>query len=253
MRVRDYFKTIAKSLNPNSYKKLVEDPLRQGFNYFLFLIILCTIIFFVLFVPHVLNLSNTLGNNLDKFEEFNIDINMKLKDPFYLSTKPEVLLDLNKTNLTGEQILINDREIVYKEYVFFGEKRIVYDELTDIKATEKTLKDILPVLGILILPSIIVWVFVFFSIKFLIYIFIAAFIALLISKGKHRYGKLMKVGLYASTLSIILELALLPVYRISWWITLAIFIIYFWIGAWITMDTELGRKKKKDGKPDFRP
>jgi hypothetical protein len=243
---------IWKSLNPNSYKTFVKYPFRQGFDYFFFLMLICIVVFFVLLLPQIADLSNNLGSKLDHFETFSVKVDTELKEPFYLMKSPKVLVDFNKTNLTNEQMLINDNEIIYKKYFFFGERRIGIHNFENVLENKEAMQNLLPLLFVLILPSILAWIFIFFAIKYFLLILVAAFIAFIAAKERINFSRFVKIGFYAATLSLILEVALLPLFRISWWITLGIFIAYYALGVWITEELEFS-SKHKGGKPDFRP
>ena len=253
MKVRDYFITIAKTFHPNSYKQFVKAPLKDAFKYFWFLMIISMIVFLILLVPKVFNLSNSLGSKLDNFDTLELDVEMELNDPFYMFYKPKVLFNFNNSNMTDEQVLITQESISYKPFFFFGKRQVVFDDYHDLLANKDDVRELLPMVGLFILPSILFWVFIFYAAKFLLTILLASLIALLIMRKKHKFNYILKIGLYASTFMLILELALLPYYKLSLWIPTVVFLIYFVLGVWLTSDKEFVSKKKKGDKPDFRP
>lgn len=247
MNFRHYFKTLLSSFNPNSYKTLASRSLADSFNYFFFVLIFSIALMVVLFIPYSLSFSDNLHKNFESIETFVIDINLSTARPVIITDYPRVILDTQKENLSGELVLISKNSIQYNKYYFFGKEEVSLDELKDLKQHQKKAETIMVSILVFMVPAIAVFAFLLFAIKNLVLVFAVSFIGFIVFKltSYHvKFFSLIKAAIYASTIMIIPEIALLLFYP-AFIITTPLFIILFILASWSIAQKRFSIKRKK--------
>ena len=104
MDLKNYFYTIFRSLNPESYSELTGHSLGRAVKYFFFITILTSIIMFLLFIPAFMGVSASLHEKAQNFEYLDANFSIKLKEPFVLTEDPLVRVS-DAGNLSDEKFL----------------------------------------------------------------------------------------------------------------------------------------------------
>jgi hypothetical protein len=230
MALKELFYTIFKSLNPESYDELTSRPLSDSIKYFFFITFVSLLIMFFLLIPAFYSFPGYWNDKISNFDELNVNFSFQLKQPFYLLDDPAIKVEQSGSNLTDARMLITEDGIFYKSLIFFGNKKVIPLSDTYNLAGER------PNVSRLIffmLPSLLFWSMVFFTIYFIAIIIISILLSGIISRAlgsRVHPSKVVKIGLYASTILVLLQLLLIPFLR-----TLFIPIIAYWILLLIIM------------------
>lgn len=228
MAFKELFYTIFKSLNPESYDELTHRQLSDSIKYFFFITFLSSLLAFILLLPALYSMPGYWNDKVSNFEELNINFSFQLKDSFYLLDDPAIRVEQTGSNLTGARVLITEDGIFYKSFIFFGQKKVIplHDSYNLAEQQPKFSR-----LVFFIIPAIIFWAMVFFTLYFLVVVLISVLLSSIIlwSLGSRiRFITVLKIGLYASTILVLLQLLLLPFLRtvfiplIAYWLLLLI-------------------------------
>jgi hypothetical protein len=213
---------------------------------------------FLLLVPYFYYTGTHISEGVAHFDNFTVSSDFKLKESFNLLSDPVIRFDPENSNMTNELVLITPDTISYKRYLVFGAIReIPLTGGVDVASSERART--LISLGILfILPALFFWA-VIFSIVYFGVIILITYILILIMAGLFRIEstllKLIKLCIFASTPFILLQLVLMPFFRIfvlplaAYWI-LVFIVIFLWHddkvkgrgGGYVTF----GHSEKKD-------
>ncbi|MFH1401203.1 MAG: DUF1189 family protein [Nanoarchaeota archaeon] len=246
----DFWKTILKTLYPDAYPGLLELPLRLAIGYFFRVLLLGVFIMLVVAVPVIFLSGATLQSHLASFDEFSVDANVSASRPIVLLDHPSIVIALDK-NMSDERVLINKEGIFYKKFGFFGVDAFRFDTLKDVPASASDLSRVLVALAFLLLPSLVVFVFSWFTVKYVATVVVLALLAwVLVRLFKYRLPlvSLLKVGLYATTFVILLEVAIFPLWRLSWW-PILVYVLFFVLVVALNAEPK-GHAKPKKAKRD---
>ena len=169
------------------------------------------------------------------FNSFNVSSSFQLKDSFNVLSDPVIRFEGAEKNVTNELVLITPAGVFYKKYLVFGSQKEI--PLSSVNVVDSAKAKILLGLGIFfILPSLFFWSIIF-SIVYFSVIILITYILLLLITGLFRMGiglgKLLKTSIYASTIFIMIQLLLMPFFRmfllplLVYWILLII-ILFLW-------------------------
>lgn len=233
MAFKELFYTIFKSLNPESYDELTHRQLSDSIKYFFFITFLSLMLAFILLLPALYSMPGYWNDKVSNFEELNINFSFQLKDSFYLLDDPAIRVEQTGSNLTGARVLITEDGIFYKSFIFFGQKKVIpLHDAYDLAGQQPTFSKLL----FFIIPAIIFWAMVFFTLYFIVVVLISVLLANIIAwslGSRIRFSTVLKIGLYASTILVLLQLLLLPFLRtvfiplIAYWLLLLIILFLF--------------------------
>jgi hypothetical protein len=252
MNLRYAFTTLFSTFNPNAYKELVSRKLGLAFSYFFFALTLSVIAMLILFIPFTLSFAQTLPKTFANVQVFTITTNVSMNDSITLFKSPEVIVDLNKTQPGQESVLITKQYLFYKPFLLFGEKNISLQEFSDLKKHETKAVTLMVSIFIFLIPAIVVFVFLFFTIKNLLLALIVSFFAYIIYKLAHydiSFVSLFKAALYASTFLVIGEIILLFFYP-QFLISTIVFVFIFILASWGMATKHFAIKQKKKPEPE---
>ncbi|MGV8141200.1 MAG: hypothetical protein ACP5NW_02025 [Candidatus Woesearchaeota archaeon] len=236
MNFKPHFYTLIKSLNPYNYQELSEQKFSSAVKYFSFVVFFSVVIMFLLLIPYFYYTGANISKSVAHFDNFTVSSDFELKESFNLLSDPVVKFDSEGSNMTNELVLITPDMISYKRYLIFGAPReIPFGEGIDVASSERARA--LISLGILfILPALFFWA-VIFSLVYFSVIILITYILILIMAGLFRIestlSKLFKLCIFASTPFIMLQLILMPFFRIfmlplaAYWI-LVFVVIFVW-------------------------
>lgn len=236
MDLKSKFYTIFKALNPYNYQELTEHKFSQVLKYYLFIIIFSLCIMFLLFIPFLFYASTYISSSISHFDTLNVSSKFQLKDSFNILSDPVIRFEADNKNVTNELVLITPESISYKRYFVFGSQREI--PLTHgVDVADSSRAKMLISLGIFfIFPSLFFWSIVFSIFYFSIIVLITyIFVLLIVGLFRLNVGlfKLLKSCIYASTIFIMLQLILMPFFRlfliplVAYWILIVI-ILFLW-------------------------
>ena len=253
MNIKEFLFIIFKSLNPDSLKQLIEGKLKNSIVYFSFLILFGLILASLLFLPQLVSFPNAMEEKFSKFDYFNISINQKMNSPLILTEEPlpKIVIDTTQErNRTDEDLLITETSMIRKS--LFGEEKTEVESFSNILYNKDKIRKFVIYTAIIMIPSLFVLGYLFYFIKFVLIILASWAIALLILKlTKHKFKplKIFKIGLYSSSVMVLLEIITSPFIRLRL-IPLLIYLGLFGIAVWMNVEKDLFIKHKK--KVDFK-
>ena len=222
----EFIKTIGKSMYPHSLRKLGERKLGEAVSYLLSLVFVSFIIMSIFALPTLIGIGGYVNDQFSKVEELSIDINFKTTEPIIITERnPQIAIDT-----TGTIAEVNDtRALVTNEailYTFFGRTRSInLTQFKDVKANKDEVTKNLLWLLLLILPSVIIGLYVIYLLKYIILILLVTWIVYGICRIfnlKLKFKRLLTMGIYASTIMVILEIIAIPFGLSEVWIPLRI-------------------------------
>lgn len=233
MALKDLFYTIFQSLNPESYSELSDRPLSDSIKYFFFVTFVSLLLMLVLFIPTLYSLPGYWNDKINNFEKLDINFSFQLKQPFYLLEDPAIRVEQSGSNLTNTLVLMTEDGIFYKSMILFGNKKVIpLNEAYDLAEEHPDMSRLI----FFLLPSLVFWSMVFFVIYFIAIIAASIILSGIIawSLGSRLHpSKIVRIGIYASTIMILLQLLLMPFFRvvfiplIAYWILLVIVLFLF--------------------------
>jgi hypothetical protein len=263
MRLNEFFFLLVKSLNPGDYKMLITRKKREAMQFFLMLLFFSVILGLIFSIPKFVAIPNNIESILIKFERFNITgIDIKAKEPITLLKFPKTVLDLTgtKTNITDEMIFITNSDIFWKKFQpSLFDWRLFTTEEKPISSYSNVLDNINTIKGgaywllfFLLLPSIFLGAYLFNFIKYVILIGLVTFIGYAIAKLKRKKVKLFEVlrtAVFASTIMIVPEIVLSPLFNFSIYFSLfplVLYLIMFLLAMLVIEEKNLSFKNQND-------
>jgi hypothetical protein len=236
MDLKTNFYKIFRALNPYNYQELSEGKLSAAFSYFIFIIMFCVMIMFVLFTPVWYNAGTYIDSGIGHFDTLNVSTQFHLKDSFDLLSSPQIRFDNSGKNLTTESVLITPDKILYKHYLFVGSERsIPMFSSVDVTTSERT-KGLLGLGLMFILPALFFWAAILSIIYFGLVMLLTYIIVMIVTASLKIAAsslQLLKLCVYSTTIFVMLQLLLLPFVRMFWtplivyWIFVAV-VVMLW-------------------------
>lgn len=198
-----FLKTFALCIYPDAYKKFSERKIREGLTYF-FAVLGISFIISLFAIGIVLNdLGSNIEEEKEKLEnltvEFELEEDIKFKD-FRIA---------EEGNFTNESILITKEAIYYEHWsclfmpFCFDEKEKI--ELEDFDSYSESLVSILKFVFIALFIPVVLFYTIYNGLLALLLILIVGLIGKLITRNlKISSGQIFLVGVYASTIPLIL-------------------------------------------------
>jgi hypothetical protein len=250
--LRNHLTTIKESFFPKHYKELISQPLHQAIKYFFVALTLGLIIMFLFLIPLGIMYINSIESKTNNLSQFVINISVQQKDPVVFTQKPLIVLDLSKENKTDEHVLINEHTIIYDKFFIFGQNEIQFRDYANLLQNMTSLKRILYIVFIALLPSLFFVLFIYFTIKYLAIALIASILGYFIvsiSKQEIKYLAALKIALYATTLLILLDIVILPFYFFILLPVIA-YAIFYGICIWLVSEKNFKLKTKESKKDE---
>ena len=236
MTPKEYFYTIFKSLNPESYSELVGKSMGDAIKYFFFITTFSILMMFILFIPGIINFQSSMESKFSNFDSMTVNYSFQLKQPFNLLDDPLIKVADDNYSMSNERVLITDEAIFYKQFLFFG-KPVEFPVEKDFDIAKSVIaKSNLNKFLVFLLPSLFFWTFIFSFTYFFCVIIFTYMIALVASYALRleiNWASLMKCTIYAATVMISVQLMLMPFVRIffiplaAYWILLVLILLLF--------------------------
>lgn len=249
MNFKPLFYTLFKSLNPYNYKELIENKFSKILTYYTFIIFFTILLTFILLIPAIYSTNEYISRGTSHFDSIILRSDVSLKDSFNVLNTPLIRFENNTNNITDEFLLITPETISYKSYLFFGhQKDITLKQDIDLASNERAKKAI-GLIFFFMLPSLLFWSIIFSMVYFTIIIFLTLIVMLMISgilRINIGFLRLLKICVYSSTVLILLQLLLIPFFRI-FALPLAIYWILILVILFVLRDNlEHNKNNKSD-------
>ncbi len=281
---KDFFKTIAKCLDPDSYNKFSRKSMPHALTYLLGVVALATLLLGVLMIPTLVNMPETITDTLSQFDVLSLTLEFSTKEPIHLDFEPilstTVAIDTSKaTNLSDDQtdtVLVDAetitvrkqsahcmlRSFVSKVTVFgfgFAIPEDCYEQYTitdtDLLNEKETVSKLVWLWILYSLPLLYLWLIVKLYVGYVALALAMVLLTGLVLKGLHSkvgYIQNIKLALYALTIPMIVDIASTPfdtqLYGIHWFIGLGYYILSLYLSGGDDEKGESEMKKVAGGK-----
>lgn len=247
MNFKPLFYTLFKSLNPYNYKELIENKFSQIIKYCFFILFFAIFLTFILLIPAIYSTNEYISQGTSHFDNIILRSDVSVKDSFNILNTPLIRFENNTNNITDEFLLITPETISYKSYLFFGsQKDITLKQDVDLASNERAKKAI-GLIFFFMLPSLLFWSIIFSMIYFTIIIFLTLIVMLMISgilRINIGISRLLKVCMYSSTVLILLQLLLMPFFKV-FALPLAIYWILILVVLFVLRDNFEDNKNRR--------
>ncbi|MFC1753315.1 hypothetical protein ACFL96_07980 [Thermoproteota archaeon] len=258
---KNFLKTVLLAFHPGRYDEISERRTKDSFKYFFSFMFVAFILLIILSIPLMLMGPGYIDKQLSKFDKLDIKIETEMNDELHLTeSNPKLLIDTrvtdyNFTRNPEERYIITDKHFYYKNpfnpfakeynHVLIGDYKNVLDQTG-------WYSNILVWLFVLMIPSILVLAYIIYAIKYLLLILIASAAGIIIArllKFNISFARLFKVGIYAITPAVLLELIGFMLNFSQYQLHHALFLLLFILGAIKSGNIEELHEKRK--KPKF--
>ncbi len=241
MRFSEFMFLFVKSLNPGDYRMLVTRKKRDTIGYFLALLLFAVIVSFFFSIPKIMQMPDKIDSMVSKFDRFNITgIDAQTNEKIIIAKSPKIVLDLsgNETNVTDEYLLITKSDVYTKkfrpnlfEWKLFETENTKITEYGDVTVSFSKIKGrTYLLLYLLLLPSILLFTYVFNFIKYSLIIGAFTFAGFAIARIKGKKIKITaawRAAVYSSTLMIMVEATVFQLFSYNLLFALLSIAIYF--------------------------
>jgi hypothetical protein len=236
MDLKPNFYTIFRTLNPYNHQELSGNKFLNVLKYYIFIILFSVIIMSLLFVPYIYSAKSYVERGVGHFGNLTVSSEFTLRDSFNILSDPVIKFDASEGNITNELVIITPDSINYKRYLIFGQYRsIPLNKGVDVVGSDRA-QQLISLGFFFILPSLLFWAAIFSIVYFTIIILVTYLLVVIISTSLRinvSLLRLLKMCIYASTIFILLQLLLMPFFRlfifplVVYWI-LVIIILFLW-------------------------
>ena len=214
-RLKQFVQTLIHSLNPMWYTNISNLKPKDTIKHMALVVVFSMGVMGILMLPSILNLQNSLQDDLGSFQDFKIRGTVNMTKPIMIpENDPELVIDIN-----GEEKIIKDEKLlVTKEYVYFkplGKPlRINVKKLLNPLEYKTEAAAFLKLFFISIIPGLLIFLFLMFAIKYTIIIGamfgLSYFVLKLLLLYKVSGKRIFNIVAYAATLMIFLEIVFIP-------------------------------------------
>jgi hypothetical protein len=213
--IRTFFKDVRNSLHPKNYDMFsLRDTIKKTIKYFFGVIIFAFLLMGVAVLPQLGNLPNYIEHQFQTFDTLILSGNVSMNTPLHIpSHDPVFIIDTTgqTTSLTNEKVVITNNTIFYQP--FLTTHSLDMKEFVQLSKDRKLAIKILTALTLLLLPSIITLMIIFFTLKYLIitlFVGAAGFFILDFTKTKIEPDRLWIMAVHAATPMILIEIITTP-------------------------------------------
>ncbi|MBT3406759.1 DUF1189 family protein [Candidatus Woesearchaeota archaeon] len=245
--IEQFIRTVARSFNPRSYKDLSVAIVGNSVKHFFTLLLWVFVISLILFIPALFGLSEYVEGKLDNFDSIGVDFHFSSAEPVVFGEK-EALVTFGEGNESeADGLLVFDgTNFMYDK--LFGYKKISMSLFNDFKANKSEVSSFVSKVLLLMSPLLALLAFVYFSLKYLIFVLLGTVIILVLSRlfrFEINFNELFNIGIYALTPMILLELLTLPLSGVNLpYIPFVLFVLYFLLGTILVGSFQEGHHSK---------
>jgi len=246
-----FYQRFGSSLNPKNYANLSQQPGWDTLWYVIILVALAVLLCFITALPAIINMPSYMYEQLSSFETLEFTINAKTTEPVFITNNyPIVAID------TSSSITHNALFSITKDHLEMnlGSDPVVVGTMgyNNLLENRVNYANIFGVLSLLFFPVIYLVLFIIFTFKYLVIIFITAlfgFIIDLIIDFRLSFSSFLKIAIYSLWIIVIPELILLPYLGVIIYPTIVIYVLFFivcYVVAGIAVAKEQKRHPQKD-------
>ena len=242
MIIKEFLESAFSAANPKNYEDFVGKKIKDVFKHFFLLLLFAILLFLVLNIPKVVLFPSNFQKELNKFDVFNITVNATTKETahfwlFSIDTE-------NNTEPETEGIMFSKNYLMIKYLPYLPAQKENISLYKNVLTSSSVYRNKVLLLLILLSPSILIAIYIYYAIKFLLIILISTILGFVISRIiRHEitFSVVFKIAIFSS-LFLMTEL-ILRVFISNIWIQqlipFALFLIFFVIGI-----IKTGRKRK---------
>lgn len=208
----EFLKTLLKSFLPKYYKEFSTQSYKNAISYLVSLISILCIVMYGFLITNILT-QNYIDKELSKFNKLEINIDAETREPVIIpKNSPQLIIDTSE-NLSQHKygkILITNKELYIK---FWKSNSYELKEFKNLLNKKDSIKNLILWLIVLISPSLLIIAFFLFLIKYtllLILITIITFIITRLALYDIKFNQIFKIGCYALTTTVLLEILTIP-------------------------------------------
>ena len=211
-RGKDLFDIFLRTLNPRYYTELADKEISKAVKYFLTIILIAFIIAEIIALPKILTLKSDFEKGLLEISEFKIDADFQTLKPISLPRdRPLITLDTTDNKTRDTELLLVTDETMY--YNISGKSNEITLSEYDFTQNKESSKKLLIAMILFILPSILIFYYLAYAIKYLVIIIALSFISFALAKlmkNKITLRQSVVLALYTSTIMVFLEILTIP-------------------------------------------
>jgi hypothetical protein len=193
----------------NHWADISEYSLGKALGFFSRILLLAFLLMLLLMIPALIKLPGVISEQLAKFDTLRLSSNVTMSSPVKLPrSDPLLILDTTGayTALSSERVLITNDKIFYRP--FFTTYDVNTEDLKDLKNNRDDVKAFLAMLAFFLLPSVLVYAYVFIWLKYFLLILalsIILFVVLDLTHWRRTWKELFVISCYSSTLPVLAE------------------------------------------------
>lgn len=226
MGFKDFFKRFFHSLNPNNYSELTDFSMKEAQTFFAFCIIIYMLFTTLLLSPAIFFFYKDLGNNIDQFQTFQINLDVETNSPITLLKNPGVGVDTSTNQSKDERVLITRDAILVKNTFFYTEIPTHINLLpNDTKTTATVI-----FFSVLLIPTIFFAWFLYNYVLLSLFILILSLIGIIILmsfKFKTSFNTVIKLGIYTTPILLVTK-ALLTGFGVYKYLLVSLLLMAIW-------------------------
>jgi len=259
MGYKGFIRAVFRCFNPNAYFELSNLKIKQSLSYLLKLLFFVFVVMLILYIPFLIKFQSKIDDKLNNFNTLSIKINASMKKPivFFENTNKQLIINTNAntTEFENGMFLITNDSFVKKRFLFGYEVKNMTG-YSNVLEHRDFYKGIVTLMFILLLPSILIILFLFYSIKYFIMAFVVSFLSLIIVRlirFEIDYKSILNITIFSLTPSILFELIIkpfnitIPYFKIHWiGYIVSLFYLVYGISQTGYFDREKKYKKKRD-------
>jgi len=224
-----FWKTVLESFSIFRYKELTKRNTGESFRFFILFFTLLAFISLLLSIGNFIAFPDMIKDEISKVEEFTINVDFNTTEDLNFPSNKPLISIVDYENESDAKITVTDEEIIYRPMIGVR-KNFSLGDYGDIKENSEEVGKLAGALFVLLLPSLIIYAYLYHVIKYLLiavlYSLIAKIVVTLIGK-KIRYKKLFSAGLFSLTPLILIEMILLPFHLQLYYIPFILYTIWY--------------------------
>jgi hypothetical protein len=225
----NFWTKFLESFSLFKYDGLSKKGLPESLRYFFLIFTIMAIACILISIKSFIGFPDMIRQELNKVDEFKIDITYNSTEPLYFPSKNPFLSIVNNETESKGKLTIYDEILIYKPIPFI-QKNYELSGYKDIKENSKEIGIIIGALILLLLPSLLLYAYAYHILRYIIIALIFSLIArlvILVTGKRIKYKRLFCASLYSLTPLIIIEMLLLPFQLPLMYIPLTLYAIWY--------------------------
>ena len=243
----NFLRTIGLSFHPGKLSELGERRGSDVTKHFFLLLLVVMALGMIVSIPSLVTLSARLNEEFNSFTTLKVDVNVSMKEPVMIpDNDPKIFIftgqdDLNLTRKDAPYVAISDKFLYSRFTRLTGFSKHDVGKWQDLLGQADFLSKAIVLVFVLMLPSLLILSYVYYAVMLGLLILLASVIALIIgrvAKFDVYLNNLLKVGVFALTPMLLVQLVGLAIRQDLFWPGIGVFALYFAYGALRSGDIE---------------